>query len=354
MTAVGQVEAEFRAAVARFAGPVRGVGVVLLSGFGVLSSDGLPLAFALLGLMVVGAVADFGDRRVALGFAVVRVVAVGAAQGALGGEARWWALNVLTTTVITLQWEWSPRVAVPVAGVLLGVQLWAVGFDGAVVLRVVLECVLARLAFRVVQRSTARVDGLRVRRAEVERAEALAAERRRREREYMALLHDTASATFLVVATQGREVDAAAVAEFARRDLEVLTGTAGMPRDSLVDVGASLRTVVERVPLAVDARIAPAPVPASVALALVRAVREALVNVLRHAGTGRAELAVCTRDDRVVVTVADRGRGFEPSLVSGHRRGISGSIVDRMVAVGGVATVTSASGGTTVRLAWPA
>ncbi|MEU4803981.1 ATP-binding protein [Actinosynnema sp. NPDC023587] len=350
----GQVEAEFLAAIARFAGPVRGVGVVLLSAFGVCSSsdDGLPLAFALFGLMVVGAVADFvGGRLVALAFAVVRVVAVCAAQGELGGQAGLWALNVLTTTAITLQWEWNPRVAVPVTGALLGVRLWTAGFDGAVVLRVVLECSLARVAVLVVRRSTRRVDESRVRRAESERAEALAAERREREREYLALLHDTASATFLVVATEG--TDPGAVADYARRDLAVLTGTAEV-RDSLVDVGISLRAVADRSPLRVETRADPASVPTSVALALVRAVREALVNVERHAGTGRAELDVVTAADRVVVTVADRGPGFDPDRVSGHRRGISGSIVARMAGVGGVAAVTSAAGGTTVRLAWPA
>ncbi|MEV0678783.1 ATP-binding protein [Actinosynnema sp. NPDC050436] len=350
----GQVEAEFLAAVGRYAGPVRGVGVVLLSAFGVCSAsdEGLPLAFGLLGLVVLGAVADFaGGRLVALVSAVVRVVAVCAAQGELGGEAGLWALNVLTTTAITLQWEWGPEVAVPVTGVLLGVQLWATGFDGAVVLRVVVECSLARFAFLVVRRSTRQVDVSRVRRAASERAEALAAERRAREREYLALLHDTASATFLVVATEG--IDPDAVAGYARRDLALLAGTAEA-RDNPVDVGTSLRALADRSPLRVDTTAHPAPVPAAVAVALVRAVREALANVERHAGTGHAELAVTTAADRVVVTVADRGPGFDPDAVSEHRRGISGSIVARMAGVGGVASVTSAAGGTTVRLAWPA
>ncbi|WP_367127613.1 ATP-binding protein [Saccharothrix sp. HUAS TT1] len=351
----GQVEAGVRAAVGRFAGPVRGVGVVLLSAFGVcsVSDEALPVGFALLGLMVVGAVADFFDRRVALGFAVVRVVAVCAAQGVLGGESGLWALNVLTTTAITLQWEWRPAVAAPVTAALLGVQVWAAGFDGAVVLRVLLECSLARLAHVVVRRSTWRVDEQRVRQAEVERAEVLAAERRAREREYLALLHDTASATFLVVATQGSAVDAGAVAGFARRDLELLT-RARESGDSLVDVGTSLREVADRSPVEVTTRTSTTPVPAPVALALVRAVREALLNVERHAGTARAEVAVVPAGDGVVVTVVDRGRGFDPDRVSGHRRGISGSIVARMADAGGSAAVTSGAGGTVVRLAWPA
>ncbi|MBW4718537.1 sensor histidine kinase [Saccharothrix obliqua] len=350
---VGQVEAEFLAAVGRLVGPVRGVGVLLLSAFGVcsVSDEGLPLGFALLALVAVGAVADFGDRRVSLVFAVARVVAVCVAQDALGGHAELWALNVLTTTAITLQWEWGPAVAVPVTAVLLGVQVGVAGFDAGVVVRTALESALARPAFLVVRRSARRVDVSRVRRAEAERAEALAAERRAREREYMALLHDTASATFLVVATQ--DVDAAAVAGYARRDLDLLTRTPES-RDSLVDVGASLRAVADGSPLDVRASTVPASVPAPVALALVRAVREALRNVERHAGEDRAELAVTTGQGRVTVTVTDHGCGFDPAEVSGHRRGISGSIVARMAAVGGDAEVTSAPGGTTVRLTWSA
>ncbi|QFZ24572.1 ATP-binding protein [Saccharothrix syringae] len=334
---------------------MRGVGVVLLSAFGVcsVSDEALPAGFALLGLMVVGAVADFLDRRLALGFAVVRVVAVCAAQGALGGESALWALNVLTTTAITLQWEWRPAVAAPVTGALLGVQLRAAGFDGEVVLRVLLECALARFAYVVVRRSTWRVDEQRVRQAEVERAEVTAAERRAREREYLALLHDTASATFLVVATQAGGVDAAAVAGFARRDLELLT-RAGDAGNGLVDVGASVRAVADRSPLEVTTGVSAAPVPARVALALVRAVRESLLNVARHAGTTCAEVSVVPVGDGVVVAVVDRGRGFDPDRVSRHRRGISGSVVGRMAAVGGSAAVTSGPGGTVVRLAWPA
>src|SRR5215218_1942657 len=112
----GQVETEFLAAVARFAGPVRGTGVVLISAFGVLTAptSALPLAFGLLGLMLAGAVADFTAPVVAFVLAVVRVMAVCAAQDQLGPEAGQWALNVLTTTAITLQWEWSPKVAVPI------------------------------------------------------------------------------------------------------------------------------------------------------------------------------------------------------------------------------------------------
>ncbi|ONI80684.1 ATP-binding protein [Saccharothrix sp. ALI-22-I] len=348
----GQVESEFLAAIARFAGPVRGVGVALISVFGVLSvpSDALPLGLGLLALVLVGAVADFGSQRLAIVLAIVRVVAVCAAQARIDGTDQW-MFNVLTTTAITLQWEWSPKITVPTTAALLAVYLTAVGWDGSAVARLVVECVLARLAYRLLRRSTRRVDELRARQAALERAEAMALARRRREREYLALLHDTASATFLVVAVNGRDTDPSEVAGYARRDLDVLAGA--VPTDTAVDVGSSLKPVVERSPLDIDARWDNALVPASVALALVRAVREALTNVERHAGTQAAELRVSANGDGVEVRVSDAGRGFDVDAVSDHRRGIRGSVVERMAAVGGSAEVTSRPGGTTVRLAWP-
>ncbi|XVS66618.1 sensor histidine kinase [Actinosynnema sp. CA-299493] len=350
----GQVETELLTAIARFAGPVRGVGVSLISVFGVLSvpTDALPLGLGLLGLVLIGAVADFGSPRLSFVLAVVRVVALCAAHAEIGGTGQW-TFNVLATTAITLQWQWSPKVTVPTTAALLAVYVTAAGFDGAAVLRVVVECAVALAAFQLVRRSSRRVDELRTRRAAMERAEAVALERRRREREYLALLHDTASATFLVVAVNGREADRAEVAGYARRDLDLLTGASGVPRDSAVDVGSSLRAVVEHSPLTVDARWDSALVPASVALALVRAVREALANVERHAGTGAAEVHVRASGGGVEVRVTDAGRGFDVGAVSDHRRGIRGSVVERMAAVGGTAEVTSRPGRTTVRLEWP-
>lgn len=349
----GRGEAEFLAAVARSAGPVRGIGIVLLSAFGVLSAPGhaLPAVLGVFALVLVGAVADFGPRGPALVLAVVRVAAVCAAQAHLGGTPQW-PLNVLTTTAITIQWEWSPKVSAPVTAGLLAVHAAVVGWDGSAVLRVLVECALARLAFRLLLGATRQVDALRARRAALERAEAVALERHRRDREYLALLHDTASATFLVVAVNGRDADPAEVAGYARRDLELLTAP-GAAVGGDVDVGAALRSVVEHSPLEVEARWDEVLVPVPVALALVRATREALLNVRRHAGTGRARVVVAARGSGVEVVVSDEGRGFDVAAVSDHRRGVRHSIVGRVTAVGGYAEITSGPGGTTVRAGWP-
>ena len=341
---LASTEAGFLAAARRFAGPLRGIGLVLISAFGLLAAPGHALAFAVFGLMAVGAIVDCsGWARVALAFAVVRVAAV----CVVGPEP--WALHVLTITAITLQWEWAPTVSVPVTAGLLAVHLVAFGGADVVVPRLVVECVLSLLAFVLLRRSSRRVDELRARRT----ALATSLARRRREREYLALLHDTASSTFLLVAVG--DAPTGQVAEYARHDLTVLTGGGQTTHDSPVDLTAALRTVVDRGPLTVDVRCRDdVLVPASVALALVRAVREALANVARHAGVGTATVTADRDGDRVVVTVGDTGAGFRPGEVPHARRGIRGSVVERMAAVGGRADVTSRPGvGTTVRLVWP-
>lgn len=358
----GAVESGFRLAVGRSAGPVRGIGLALISVFGVLAvpDDALPLGLALCAFVLVGAVVDGAPAArgtaVALALAVVRAGVVCATQPwtASGSGSNQWALNVLTITAITLQWEWPLKVTVPATTALLAVFV-VTGGALSLVVRVVIECALARAAFLLLVRSARRVDVLRDRQAALERAELLAAERRRREREYLALLHDTASATFLLVGSGA--ADPAAVADFARRDLDVLTGATGEPGldDRLVDVESSLRAVAEQSPLEVDARWDAVPLlPVPVTLALVRAVREAMANVERHAGVREAGLRVAASRDGLTVTVTDRGRGFDPAAVPEHRRGIRGSLVERMAAVGGRATVDSRpGGGTTVELAWP-
>ncbi|MCW3845062.1 hypothetical protein ONA70_33850 [Micromonospora yasonensis] len=340
---------------------------MLISAFGLLAvpGDALPLGFALFGLVVVGAVVDcwagFSERAapLALTFAVARVAAICVTQEWTGGQPNRWALNTMTTTAITLQWDSPPKVSLPVTAGLLAVNFAVVdvGEESAVGLRLVVECVMARLAFMLLRQASRRVDVLRAREAALTRAEAVAVARHSQEREFLALLHDTASATFLLVAAHGQNTHPAQVAEYARHDLAVLTGATGgqNSHDSRVNLNAALRSVVDRSPLSVDVHWQEGtPVPASVALVLVRAVREALANVERHAGVRNATLSIHVEEDRVVVAVDDAGVGFCPGEVPPSRRGIRGSVVERMTAAGGSAIVTSRPGaGTSVRMVWP-
>ncbi len=95
--------------------------------------------------------------------------------------------------------------------------------------------------------------------------------------------------------------------------------------------------------------------PPPVAAALVGATREALANVAKHAGSGRAVVRAVSRPDGVEVTVRDHGRGFDPGAEGGRFGfGIEQSITRRMHEVGGRAELWSAPGrGTRVTLWGP-
>jgi phage shock protein PspC (stress-responsive transcriptional regulator)/signal transduction histidine kinase len=85
--------------------------------------------------------------------------------------------------------------------------------------------------------------------------------------------------------------------------------------------------------------------------ALVRALREAVVNAANHSGESSVSVYVEVDGGRVEAYVRDRGRGFDPAAVDGDRQGIAHSIVGRMARHGGRARVHSAPGqGTEVTL----
>jgi signal transduction histidine kinase/phage shock protein PspC (stress-responsive transcriptional regulator) len=85
--------------------------------------------------------------------------------------------------------------------------------------------------------------------------------------------------------------------------------------------------------------------------ALVRAVREALVNAAKHSGADKIDVYAEVDDDRVEVFVRDRGQGFDLDGVGEDRMGVKGSILDRMERHGGQASIRSRPGeGTEVRL----
>src|SRR5712691_6779728 len=78
--------------------------------------------------------------------------------------------------------------------------------------------------------------------------------------------------------------------------------------------------------------------------AVALAAREAMTNSAKYSQAEEVDVYAEAGDERVSVFVRDRGVGFDPSAVPPDRRGISDSIVGRMLRVGGTATVTSAPG----------
>jgi signal transduction histidine kinase len=82
--------------------------------------------------------------------------------------------------------------------------------------------------------------------------------------------------------------------------------------------------------------------------------REALTNVVKHAGASGVWVRVEARSGRVAVEVEDDGRGFEPALATPDHFGLE-SMQSRAAEVGGLLTISSAPGkGTVVRAEVPA
>jgi len=187
-----------------------------------------------------------------------------------------------------------------------------------------------------------------------ERAERV----RTQERADMAAhLHDSVLQTLALI--QKNSQDSALVARLARsqeRDLRAWLFE-GESKDSDTLAGA-MRTIAAEVEdnhgVDVDL-VCVGDCPFTERLrALVNATREALVNAAKHAGTGKVDVYVEVSPSAIEVFVRDRGVGFDPDDVPEDRRGVRGSIVDRMDRHGGKAEIRSTPGeGTEVRLSLP-
>jgi len=87
---------------------------------------------------------------------------------------------------------------------------------------------------------------------------------------------------------------------------------------------------------------------------LLEAAREATVNAAKWSGAATVSIFAEVEPERVSVFVRDRGKGFEPGLVSSESRGIAESITGRMSRHGGTSHIRTAPGeGTEVELSMP-
>jgi two-component system NarL family sensor kinase len=100
---------------------------------------------------------------------------------------------------------------------------------------------------------------------------------------------------------------------------------------------------------------ASAGLPGVINTVLFRIAQEALTNSERHAGARRIDLTLARGKDRVLLTVADDGRGFDPEGVASHpQRGIGlRNMMERMEAIGGQLTIASCGAGTSVQASVP-
>jgi hypothetical protein len=215
----------------------------------------------------------------------------------------------------------------------------------------VIEAGLSRALYVLVRGGARNADRAVARNEQARRDAAVAEARRADEREYLAALHDTASATLLMVGSGVAGERSGWLSEQAGRDLAAISGDHATPAGE-VDLVGQVRDTTRHLPLTVHWD-APEPVvmPAADAATLANGAREALTNVVRHAEVGEATISLRRTGNSVVVEITDDGVGFAPATVGGHRYGVTRSIVERMARVGGRGEVISSPGnGTRVRL----
>jgi two-component system, NarL family, sensor histidine kinase UhpB len=120
--------------------------------------------------------------------------------------------------------------------------------------------------------------------------------------------------------------DVCEIQEDVRSSLESLRRLAVELRpEALDDLGlpSALAVLGQRISehsaVSVTERIAPAlpPLASEVELVIYRVAQEALTNVVRHSGSRRAELTLAPRDERLVLSVRDHGRGLGAGHIAG-------------------------------------
>ncbi|MFY1637620.1 sensor histidine kinase [Solwaraspora sp. WMMB335] len=273
-----------------------------------------------------------------------------------------WILIVVNLVVVTYPWQvdWPVLTGATVAIVtayFVGATLADPGGwlgDPAIAPWTAAQAALSWGLYRFVRRGARAADRAVDRAAQLRRAAVIAAARRRDEREYLAALHDTAAATLLMIGNGVVARTEPWLAEQARRDLRELRRSEEAAQGE-ADLVPLLRDVAGTVALRIAWRTPGClPLPAADAVSLSRGVREALTNVVRHAGTGQAGIRVDHDAEQVTVTITDQGVGFDPAHVASHRYGVARSLVERMIQIGGQARIDSRPGhGTTVTLTCP-
>jgi signal transduction histidine kinase len=200
------------------------------------------------------------------------------------------------------------------------------------------------------------------------RDEQIAALRYRIEAKAAALMHDTLLSHLAAIANSTTGILPTALQVQMERDLEILIGEEWLS-DGSAAVDAQARTdwrssglyaaIQESRLMGLEvestgdlAAVARLDRESSVALGL--AVKQCLVNVLKHSGTTQAEVAVYGSDADVSVMVVDTGKGFTEAETGIDRLGLRNSVRRRIEAVEGTVQVWSTPGrGTSIMIRVP-
>ena len=262
------------------------------------------------------------------------------------------------TAVVSISVSVAARVSIPLTlGIAAAYSYGAsgvVGWDNVVSVTAIyyffVQCATASVIRVMLLRVAAAVDRARRQRHEAELAQRVGDALRDYEHEQLALLHDTAASTLLVVG-QGTAVNGDRLAAQARRDLDLLNDAAWVAPPADVELVSALRDCVAH--LSTPVRFAGRDqlwLPGETAQPVIAATREVVSNADRHAAATGIDITVTDG----AVRVADDGVGFDMATPR-RGRGLDDSIIGRMRRAGGQARVESAPGsGTTVELRWAA
>lgn len=314
---------------------------------------------------------DAAERR--RGLALLAVGVIGAVLSVMAATAT--ALHVLVPVLVVavgavLVWQQfdrsgrvAPRSAFDWARVTAGVTLVVVGLAvvvlGQVELAALRSSILAVVATLVGVGLLSVPLGLRLWRSlEAERAARI----REAERSAIAShLHDSVLQTLALI--QKRSDDPAQVSRLARRQerelRQWLFGSESRMSSGAASVAGTVEVIVGDVEDAYGLRVdqvvvgGDGPVGESEE-AVLGAVREALVNVAKHAGVEAADVYVENDGELLSAFVRDRGCGFDPDAVGDDRHGLARSIRHRVESRGGRVTVRSTLGrGTEIGIEMP-
>ncbi|MGV1034262.1 MAG: sensor histidine kinase [Microbacteriaceae bacterium] len=192
-------------------------------------------------------------------------------------------------------------------------------------------------------------------------AEAAAQQARSHEHErFRAMVHDSVISTLLMAGRAAAPADV--LAGHAQQTLEQLHERDAPSRRSSSELFEELGALLTRLAPEARRRIDSAvdhDLPGDVADALLGASAEAIRNAVQH-GTGREQagapdmtVVMSSSAEQVSIEIRDTGIGFDVALVPANRMGIHRSIVERSIAAGVSAAITSSPGdGTTVVLRW--
>ena len=224
---------------------------------------------------------------------------------------------------------------------------------------IVVFSLVAALAARVLFRAATQADQAAAAALEAQRREAMAEARDEERRQQFKVLHDNVLHTLESIARGELGIGSQQVRATCMRDADYLRGLITGGADSIpTDLGVALAGM-GRDRSALGLRInqqfdaLPKQFPPHVTQALTGAAREALNNVVKHAGTDEAWLsAYGDGAGGVIVTVVDRGQGFDLQAKS-DGLGLMRSVRHRVLEVGGKVRIDSAPGeGTSIQMSW--